>query len=132
MNRHLMWLRTASTFLVGIALAHLIWWLSPIITGKIEPMDSMYFYIISTFIAGVLAAWIYPRWWWAAGLGVYAGLFIAPFFFNPCPVLEWLAFGIFVDTFMLLWVPPLAGAFMSYAVFAIRQKRTEIPNSDIS
>lgn len=55
-------------------LGALLWALSPRITGEAEPWDSLgLYYFGGLFIAGFVAAWIFPKRFWLAPIGLYVG-----------------------------------------------------------
>ncbi len=111
--------------LAGLACGAGVWALSVPITGMREPFDSPGpYYIVATFVAGVLAALPAPRYWWAAVAGIFLGERLYAFVMLP-ETRDWLLFGIIMGLAMLTWLPALLGALTTYLVdrFLIRRRR---------
>ena len=62
-----------TVFAAGFAGGILIWFLSPFVVGEAEPWDANDYYAATLFIAGFLAAWACPSWWWLAPIGIFVG-----------------------------------------------------------
>src|SRR5262245_26231738 len=76
----------------GAVLGAAIWFLSPFLTGEKEPWDSRsWYYPFALTIAGVLAAAIRPRYFWAAPIGVCVGQ--VAFMFGSDPFNAWILIG---------------------------------------
>jgi hypothetical protein len=66
-----------ASFLVSSAFGFLIWALSPIVTGSIEPWDaSSLFYIAALIVAGFIVGLLFPRRLWPVLVGIATGQFI--------------------------------------------------------
>ena len=69
----------AIEFICGCILGAAIWWLSPTVTGHAEPWDAEgwqgfgSYFCVALFIAGALAACVWPPGFAIGALGVYAG-----------------------------------------------------------
>lgn len=68
------YVRSALVFGFGAMLGALLWALSPRFTGEAEAWDSAGFYYFGgLFIAGFVAAWVFPKRFWLAPIGIYVG-----------------------------------------------------------
>lgn len=90
-------------------LAMSVWWLSPTITGELEPWDSeSWYYLGGLFAAGFLATLLRPKVFLAAPLGVFVGqILFLNYFYDP-PTASFLPLG-FVFAFVYS-VAALGGA----------------------
>jgi len=73
---------------IGVILGLLIWVLSPILTGELEPWDAQKnakYYPIALFLCGFIACIPYPHKYLSATFGVFVGqiLFLLFFRFGP-------------------------------------------------
>ena len=74
----------AVQFFCGCILGAVIWWLSPIFTGHAEPWDASGSYFpVALFIAGALAACVWPPGFCLGSLGVYFGQLAYMLLFLP-------------------------------------------------
>lgn len=74
------------SFSIGIFFGVLIWALSPLITGEVEPWDAkVSYYPIALFISGVIGQILYPKGLIASVFGIYLGqvLYLFIFAFGP-------------------------------------------------
>lgn len=64
-------------FIIGSFLGFIIWSISPIVTGEIEPWDAQgtasYYYPLALFLSGFLGSLFYPKSFKATAYGVFVG-----------------------------------------------------------
>jgi hypothetical protein len=64
-------------FTIGCFLGFIIWSISPIVTGEIEPWDAqgtaIYYYPLTLFLSGFLGSLFYPKSFKATAYGVFVG-----------------------------------------------------------
>lgn len=106
--------RPASVVLLGVLLGAAIWWLSPMITGEVEPWDSQgNYYLVALFVAGFTSSLMSPRQFLFAPVGVYVGQFGYALLFLPLGPL--LPLGMAVG--LALSAVPLIGGAFAWAIF---------------
>jgi hypothetical protein len=75
--------RTVS-FLIAAGLGALIWFISPFLTGVVEPWDAESpYYFVSLLVAGALVGVLVPNHLWAVLLGIVVGQLIYMLVFLP-------------------------------------------------
>jgi hypothetical protein len=68
----------------GFTFGVLIWWLSPEITGRVEPWDAKSpYYVGSLFVSGLIAGVLSPRHAFLAPIGIFFGQFTLGWGFPP-------------------------------------------------
>ena len=95
---------------VAAGFGALIWAISPIITGEIEPWDAESpYYFVSLLVAGLIVGALIPRHVWAVLLGIVVGQLVYMLIFLPLGPLTLLGI-IFMAVYGLL---SLIGAALS-------------------
>lgn len=117
--RNLVTVRSLLSFVVGILLGAIIWWVSPYFTGESEAWDAMPFYLPSLFIAGIIASSPCPRHFWISSLGIYIGQCLYAYLFLPSGPL-WVV-GLILGVGYLLY--PLAGGTIVYMLWKNTRRR---------
>ena len=72
------------SFCVAFGLGAVIWALSPLVTGEIEPWDAdSQYYIVSLLVSGAIVGGLIPKNLWTVFLGVVIGQLIYILIFLP-------------------------------------------------
>ena len=65
---------TITVFTISISMGALIWFLSPMLTGHLEPWDSrISYYVVSLFLSGSILGLFVRRRFWIVPCGVVVG-----------------------------------------------------------
>jgi hypothetical protein len=106
---------------IGMACGAVVWALSIPLTGVREPFDSSSaYYPVAMFLSGALAAWVSPRHWWLAVIGIFIGERLYGYAMLP-EGRDWLLFGIVINAIIPTWLPAAVGAI---AVYLLHRWRT--------
>ncbi len=112
--------RLGIQFVVSLLLGAALWFLSPFVTGKLEPFDaenSSYFRL-GLFLSGIVGGSIYPRFFWVAPIAIYIGQYLYAFLFIPSNR-PWILFGMVIG--ILFQLPSIIGAIIPYVVSDVRK-----------
>ena len=104
----------------GLACGAAVWALSVPATGLREPLDAPLFYYPVMVVAGAMAAWPAPRYWWLAVIGIFVGERVYAFLMLP-ETRPWLLFGVIINAIIATWLPSAIGA---AGVFLMRRPRS--------
>jgi hypothetical protein len=115
--------RRAAVAAVGLACGAAVWALSVPITGLREPFDAPVFYYVAMVVAGAVAAWPAPRYWWLAVIAIFVGERVYAFLMLP-ESRPWLLVGVVVNVLIATWLPSAIGA---AGVFVMRRPATPRP-----
>lgn len=85
----------------------LIWALSPVLAGRLEPFDNPTYFWVTMIAAGAVGASLYPCNLWPAPLAIYAGQYAYVLLFIPS-LRPSLIFGMVIGVFFQL--PSILGA----------------------
>jgi hypothetical protein len=110
----------AAVAAAGLACGAAAWALSVPITGLREPFDAPLFYYPAMVVAGALASWPAPRYWWLAVIAIFVGERVYGYLMLP-ETRPWLLFGVVVNVLIATWLPSAIGA---ASVFFIRRPRS--------
>jgi hypothetical protein len=90
------------SFVLAFALGATIWWLSPFVTGIVEPWDAdSPYYIVALVAAGLITGWLCPRRIWPILPGLALGQFAYAIAFVPMGPLFVIGF-VFLFVFALV------------------------------
>jgi hypothetical protein len=101
------WWRAIQVFVASALLGGLVWWASPIVTGKAEPWDANSpFLAASLFLIGLVTAMFHPRAFWVAAAGVCVGQMLYLWRFHEHAgdipwILSWIASAVYSTAALL-------------------------------
>ena len=113
-------MRPAAVIAAGLVCGAAVWALSVPVTGLREPFDAPLFYYPVMIVAGALAAWPAPRYWWLAVISIFVGERVYAFIMLP-ETRPWLLFGVIINAVIATWLPSAIGA---AGVFFMRRPRS--------
>jgi hypothetical protein len=104
---------------LGLVLGALIWALSPMLAGRLEPFDNALYFWLAMFLAGAHVAVADPRRFWIAPVTIYVGQYAYVALFIPS-LRPSLVFGLVVGIFFQL--PSVLGALAVYVMWRLTRR----------
>jgi hypothetical protein len=108
--------------LAGLICGAAVWALSVPLAGAREAFDAPGYYLPAMLVAGIVAAWPAPRYWWLAVIGIFLGERLYAYAMLP-ETRDWLLFGLLINLLLPTWLPAALGALGVYIVAWWRGKR---------